>query len=150
MHNTYTQLLYHIVFATRRREALILDRFDERRHAYIGGIIRNEDGALLAAGGMPDHIHLVVALGTTRAMADVVRTIKSKSALWLNELEEYPGKFYWQRGYSAFSVSKSQLDVVFHYVQNQKEHHAKRDYLDELRLLLGHHGVAFEEQYLMD
>ncbi len=150
MPNTYTQLLYHIVFATRRREPLILHRFDERLHAYIGGIVRGEDGALLAVGGMPDHVHLVLNLGTTRAIADVVRTIKSKSALWLNELEDYSAKFYWQRGYSAFTVSESQLDAVIHYVQNQTEHHAKRDYLDELRLLLGNHGVAFEEQYLAD
>jgi len=150
MPNTYTQLLYHVVFATRRREPLILERFDERLHAYIGGIVRGEDGVLLAAGGMPDHLHLVISLGTTRAIADVVRTIKSKSALWLNELEDYRCQFYWQRGYSAFTVSMSQLDKVIAYVRNQKEHHAKHDYLDELRLLLSNHGVHFEEQYLAD
>lgn len=80
MPNTYTQLLYHIVFATRRREPLVREKCEMRLHAYIGGIVRNEGGVLLAAGGMADHLHLVLRLGTTRAVADVVRVVKSKSA----------------------------------------------------------------------
>lgn len=150
MPNTYTQLLYHIVFATRRREPLVRDKYEKRLHAYIGGIVRNECGVLLAAGGMPDHLHLVLQLGTTRALADVVRVVKSKSAVWMNDLEDYPGKFYWQRGYSAFTVSKSQLDRVMNYVNTQKEHHQQRCFRQELRTLLLKHDVAFEEAYLWE
>ena len=150
MPNTYTQLLYHVVFATRRREPLILPRFEERLHAYIGGIVRKEKGSLLAAGGMTEHIHLVLRLGPTRSISDVVRVVKSKSALWFNDLEDYSGKFFWQRGYSAFTVSKSQLDVVIRYVKNQKEHHSRRGYEQELRLLLTNHDVQFEERFLLD
>lgn len=150
MPNTYTQLLYHIVYATRRREPLIRAQYEERLTAYIGGIVRNEDGSLLAAGGMADHIHLVLRLGTTRSLADVMRAIKSKSSEWMNEQEDYPGKFYWQRGYSAFTVSKSQLDAVLHYVRQQKEHHGQRGYQQELRLLLRNHEIDFEERYLWE
>lgn len=150
MPNTYTQLLYHIVFATRRREPLVSEKYEKRLHAYIGGIVRNEGGVLLAAGGMPDHLHLVLRLGTTRAVADVVRVVKSKSAAWMNELEGYPGKFFWQRGYSAFTVSKSQLDRVLNYVNTQKEHHQQRGFRQELRTLLLKHDVAFEEAYLWE
>jgi hypothetical protein len=41
-------------------------------HAYIGGIIRNRKGELLAAGGIPDHIHLLVRLPADKAVSDVV------------------------------------------------------------------------------
>lgn len=68
----------------------------------------------------------------------------------MNELEDYPGKFYWQRGNSAFTLSKSQLDRVLNYVNRQKEHHQHRDFQQELRVLLAKHDVAFEEAYLWE
>ena len=55
MANTYTNLLYHIVFSTKNRRPLIREDDKENLYAYIGGIIRGERGAQLEIGGMPDH-----------------------------------------------------------------------------------------------
>ncbi len=57
--------------------------------------------------------------------------------------------FGWQEGFSSFSVSRSVADKVESYIRNQKEHHKKRDFAEELRVILRKHGVNFEEEYLL-
>ncbi len=104
MAQTYTQLFYHLVWSTKNREPLILPGWRPDLHAYIGGIVRNRRGELIAAGGVPDHIHLLARLPADRAVAEVVRDIKAVSSGWRHEHGE-PG-FAWQGGYGAFTVSK--------------------------------------------
>lgn len=58
--------------------------------------------------------------------------------------------FFWQRGYSAFSVSPSQLAAVVKYVQIQDEHHRLKSFQEEYRELLRKHGVEFDERYVWD
>lgn len=59
-------------------------------------------------------------------------------------------RFYWQRGYGAFSVSPSQLQAVLEYVKSQEEHHRTRSFQEEYRDFLGKHGVEFDERYVWD
>ena len=73
---------------------------------YIAGIIRSEGGVLLNIGGMPDHVHLIVRLKPDRSVAEMVRLVKSNSSRWLNESHGESGRFAWQSGYGAFSVSQ--------------------------------------------
>jgi hypothetical protein len=58
------------------------------------------------------------------------------------------GRFAWQEGYSAFSVSESNVEAVAKYIRGQAEHHAKHSFEDELRALLVKHGVQFDERYV--
>ena len=78
----------------------------------------------------------------------MLRKIKANSSKWVNESKPGVYKFGWQDGYSAFSVSKSQVDPVREYIRNQKQHHATRDFKSELRGLLEKHGVEFDERYI--
>ena len=39
------------------------------------------------------------------AIEEVVQLLKGGSSHWVNESNLVPGKFGWQRGYGAFSVS---------------------------------------------
>ena len=50
--------------------------------------------------------------------------------------------FRWQEGYAAFTVSRSNLDSVRHYIDHQEEHHRKMDFAKEWKLLLEKHGIA--------
>jgi len=150
MASTLTNLLYHIVFSTKNREPIITAPIRENLYRYIGGIIRGEGGVLLEIGGMPDHVHLVVRFKSEPSVATMIKIIKSKSSKWLNEQPKRPGRFEWQRGYAAFTVSVSQLPNVRAYVRNQEQHHRRKTFQEELRALLDRHGVAYEEQYLWD
>src|SRR5262249_8420028 len=100
--------------------------------------------------GMPDHVHLLVSMGRTWSVADLVRDVKSNSCVWVHESIPDMLHFAWQVGYGAFSVSASQLSVVEKYVLNQKEHHADRSFQDEFRLLLEKHGLEYDERYVWD
>ena len=62
MPQSFVSLPVHLVFSTKNREALIGDDMRSRLHEYLGGILREQKSKLLAAGGMPDHIHLLVLL----------------------------------------------------------------------------------------
>ena len=53
-------------------------------------------------------------------------------------------RFYWQRGYGAFSVSPSQLKALLEYVESQEEHHRTRTFQEEYCEFLRKYGVEFE------
>ena len=58
--------------------------------------------------------------------------------------------FEWQRGYSAFTVSHSQVDTICRYLQGQEEHHRKTSFQEEYIAFLKRHDIEFEEQYLFE
>ena len=58
--------------------------------------------------------------------------------------------FQWQKGYSVFGVSESNVNVVRAYIENQKVHHQKSAFQDEFRALLERHNLAFDEKFLRD
>jgi putative transposase len=148
MSSTLTNLLYHVVFSTKNRDPIITKPIRGELYKYMGGIVRGEGGTLLEIGGMPDHVHLVVRFKAEPSVATMVKIVKSKSSKWLNEQPKRPGRFEWQRGYAAFTVSVSQLEPVRAYVRNQEQHHRRKMFQDELRLMLEKHGMEYDERYL--
>ena len=116
MPSTYSSLTYHLVFSTKHRAPLITATLREPLYSYLGGILRSEGGSLLEIGGVEDHVHLLARLKTTHAVADILRVLKSNSSKWANEGERLSGRFAWQTGYSAFTVSHSQIDTIRRYL----------------------------------
>jgi putative transposase len=150
MPQSLAALFCHVVFSTKNREPLIEAAWEPRLHAYVGGIIAARKGVLLVAGGMPDHLHLLVSMGRVWSVADLVRDVKSNSSAWLHDSVPDKGHFAWQVGYGAFSVSASQLALVKQYIEGQKQHHTKQSYQDEFRSLLQKHGLEYDERYVWD
>src|SRR5271163_3044762 len=112
MPQSFACLHYHLIFSTKGREPLLVGDLPDRLYAYMGGILRDENGALVAAGGMPDHVHLLISLGRESSMADILRQIKGSSSHWIHEkFPNQPG-FAWQTGYAAFAVSYSHIKKV--------------------------------------
>jgi REP element-mobilizing transposase RayT len=149
MASSLTNLLYHIVFSTKERVPLIHEGLEESLYEYIGGILRGQRSILLEIGGMPEHIHLLVKLKADLAVAAALRLIKTNSSAWINENRKIQGRFEWQSGYFAVSVSESRAAEVRRYIQTQKEHHARISFQDELRKLLQKHRIPFDEKYFL-
>jgi len=145
MAHSYTQNILHVVFSTKDRARTITPEMQPRRWAYIGGICRKEDIPLRAIGGMEDHLHLLLQLPATYSLAKTILTIKANSSSWLRESSP---RFAWQKGYGAFSVSSSLLPTVERYIHNQRAHHYKISFEDELCALLQKHGVAYDSKYV--
>ena len=90
-------------------------------------------------------MHLLLSLPANRNLADVVRQLKTNSALILRERCR---RFHWQDGYGANSVSPSQVATVRAYIEGQQRHHATRTYEQEVIALLDKSGVQYEREYL--
>ncbi len=147
MANTYTNLLYHVVFSTKGRVPLIKDEIREPLYRYIGGIIRNQRGSLLEIGGVADHVHLLARFPASKTVSDMLRDVKSDSTGWINE-ERPCDRFAWQTGYGAFTVSQSQIGTVKHYIRRQEKHHRQKSFKEELVGLLQKHEIEYDERYL--
>lgn len=148
MPNTYTNLLYHIVFSTKDRKPLVTENLKEELYKYTSGIIREEGGVNLEIGGVEDHIHLLSKFKASVSVSDMLRLIKANSSKWANE--RINGEFAWQEGYAAFSVSESQVVPVRRCIRNQAQHHRRQSYQEEFVELLDRHGVEYDSRYLWD
>jgi len=115
---------------------------------YIGGIIHNQGGILLEIGGMPEHRHLVAKFKADRSFAEMIRLIKANSSKWANERAGMSEQFRWQEGYTAFTVSASQIEAVRGYVRRQEEHHRKRSFQEEYEALLNRHEIEYDPHSL--
>jgi putative transposase len=144
------RLNIHIVFSTKNRQPLILPEWEDRLHGVIGGTLRTVKSMLLCAGGVEDHIHLLVSLARDLSVSDAVRNIKTDSSKWIHETFADLTAFHWQDGYAAFSVSHSQLEIVKAYIANQKIHQRKQSYQDEVRQFLRLHEIEPDERYMWD
>jgi len=80
MPSTHSAIYFHIIFGTKNRENRIAAEWEERLFAYIGGIIRNTGGKLLAAGGAGDHVHLLLSLKPAHFVPDILRDLKRDSS----------------------------------------------------------------------
>ncbi len=150
MPGTYSQILLHIVFSTKHRQPWVTAETAERLYPYIGGIVRAEKGVLYDIGGVEDHVHLYLRWRPDGSVSDLMRAVKARSSKWIHETLPALSAFAWQEGYSAFTVSKSQEDVVKRYIAGQAAHHKKHDFKSELLQLLRAHGVEFDERYVFD
>ena len=150
MANTYTQLYIHFVFAVQGRQHLVTEPVRERLQQYLCGIVREQKHKALAIYCMPDHTHLLVGLHPDQSIAELVQSIKGNSSKWLNVHKLLPGRFEWQRGYGAFSYSRSQLDNVVNYILAQPEHHRKLSFREEYLEFLQRFEVPYDPKYLFD
>lgn len=140
----------HLIFSTKHREALISERLEPDLHAYLSGIANDLGGRVLAIGGMPDHVHVLIRDSKTVADVQLMQGLKGGSSKWVNGNAKSPGKFAWQAGYGWFSVSPNGVEAARAYVMNQKAHHQKITFRDEYRKFLKQYGVEYDERYVWD
>jgi REP element-mobilizing transposase RayT len=141
MPDSYCFLAVHIVFSTKDRLRFLSSKTAPVMHRYIAGIIKNCEGHPIIINGTDDHIHILCLMPKEMSIAKLVLTIKANSSKWFKA--NHNSKFSWQRGYSAFAVSKSVLSKVETYIKGQQEHHKKTSFMDEFKQLLEKHGLAY-------
>lgn len=150
MPNTYTQIYLHIVFAVKGRENLILENWEDQLYKYITGVIKQKNQKLFVINGYTDHIHILLSIYPDCLISDLIRDIKSSTSKWISDNKFVKGRFYWQTGYSAFSVSQSQLKKTINYIENQKEHHKKVNFKKEYKSLLEAYKIEYDDKYILE
>ncbi len=114
MSHTHAANFVHCVFSTKGRRDLIPAELQERLYAYLTGIADNLGFKILAAGGISNHVHLLIRLPPALSLAEAMQKLKANSSRWLGENGV---QFEWQKGYGAFSVSPSLLKTVQEYIR---------------------------------
>ena len=147
---TFTQMYVQLVFAVRNREALLNKSIRKQVFEYIGGIAKNLKHKSLIVNGTSNHVHILIGLNPDVSISDTVHRIKRGSSLFINDGNLCPYHFSWQEGYGAFTYSRSHLDNVYKYVENQEAHHAKNTFRMEYLSLLEKHNVEYDPLFLFD
>jgi len=143
---SYTNLLYHIVYATKERAPLITTTLRPRLHEYLGGTVCGLGGIALEINGAADHVHVLAKLRPTISVSEFLSKLKSGSSGWAKR--QTAGRFGWQARFAAFTVSESQVERVRQYIRNQEQHHRKRTFEEEFKALLRAHNVDFDAAHL--
>ncbi|HMT08676.1 MAG TPA: IS200/IS605 family transposase [Pyrinomonadaceae bacterium] len=149
MPQSLVKVLIHAVFSTKNRAKLIVPEIEASLFGYIHGIIEKNGSKLIIANGTTNHIHLLISIGRSIGISELIGDIKRDSSKWIKTQGDF-GDFYWQEGYGAFSIGESQVPRVVKYIAEQKEHHAARDFKDEFRGLCRKYGVEIDERYAWD
>jgi len=147
MPNTYTQIHIQFVFAVKYRLGLINNDWKERLHKYITGIFQANKHKMLQINSVPDHIHIFVGMRPHQSISSLIQNVKTESTKWIKD-QNLSKIFAWQEGYGAFSYSKSQVDNVIRYIQNQEIHHRKEAFLDEYKYMLNVFEIEWDEKYI--
>ena len=150
MNNTYTQIHIHAVFAVRNRNSLLSTEWRQRLYQYMVSIINDQGHKALAIGGTSNHVHILFGFRPTQSLSYLMLRLKRETSEWINTEGLTKSPFNWQKGYGAFSYSKSHVPNVIRYIHNQEKHHSKRSFREEYLDILKKNEVEYDEQYVFD
>ena len=148
MSHTSGNILLHFIFSTDGRRPLIKPEFRDDLFAYLGGIVREMNGAALIINGANDHVHMLIRVRPAHSAAEIARVVKANSSRWVRE--KHSAEFAWQTGYGVFSVSESSVADVTKYISGQEEHHKKRSFQEEFVAFLKKNRVEYDPRYIWD
>ena len=139
---SYTNLRFHIVFATKEHRQSILIQNERRVYGLLFSILKKYGATAYRIGGMPDHIHIFVSIPPTIMVSEFVQKLKRESSLAIGKDAILPDWHGWQDGYCAFTYSRHDMEKIVTYIKNQKEHHKRVSFIDEFEQWLRDNGIT--------
>ena len=144
--HSHSRCWVHLIWTTLNRERVLNKRAAASVSRYLDECADKEGIYLKINYVNPDHVHALIDLPTGFSIEKVVQLVKGSSSHWVNSNELVTGKFAWGRGYGAFSVSHSNMDLVARYIADQEEHHRVRTFTEELREFIDRHGLCWRDE----
>ena len=149
MSQSLCKIYLHIVFHIKTTSPIVQSEHIPRLHQYIGKLVNTAGCHVVCVGGTENHIHALVLLTSTVTVSHLVEEMKRNSSRWIKTLTPRYGKFEWQGGYAAFSVSQSMVEKTINYIRHQEEHHKKLSFQDEYLAFLKLYNIDFDERYVL-
>jgi len=131
MLHSHTKNWVHIVWSTYNKQRVLNENTRVKLFNHLIDLAKELSIHSERLNVQPDHIHILIILPADKTLADIAKRFKGESSRFINENDLIQGRFRWQRGYGAFSVSASQLDKVKKYIENQDEHHRIKTFTEE-------------------
>ena len=150
MAQSLANIAIHLVFSTKNRQAFIKQGLQPELNRYFAGILKNLECPAIEIGSCEDHVHILFNLSRVLPLSKVVEKLKTSSSKWIKTQSPLLESFAWQNGYGAFSVSQSNVENVRDYIANQRRHHQKMTFKEELIKFLEKHDLAYDENYLWE
>lgn len=122
---TMFNLHYQIVLRVADEANPIEEKWRLQFYKYLASCVKICGGRVEAIGGAPNQVHLLIALCSTKALAQFVRELRLLSQTWVRRKLQIPD-FAWQEGGEAFTVSLTQLARVKAFIQRRDAHYRQR------------------------
>ena len=148
MGHVYYKIWIHAVWSTKDRYTFLTKEVRFKIFNHILENARKKGFIIDMINGYTDHCHILISLNPKHSISDVLDKLKGESSHWINNEKLTNTHFLWQDGYSAFSVSESQVARVRNYIKDQETHHSKQSFIEELKDFLKLHNIEFEEKFL--
>ena len=129
-HSSY-RCEYHIVFAPKYRRKVIYKELRKDIGVIFRKLCKEMKVEIIEAEACVDDIHMLISIPPYLSIAQVVGTLKSKSALMLfdrhaNLKYKYGSRNFWCRGYYVDTVGKNAKQIE-NYIRNQLEEDYTKD-----------------------
>ncbi len=127
----------HLIWSTKNRAPYFKNEHKATQVLGLMKTICTENNIYFKTGSInPEHVHLLIDLPVDLSIQRMMQLMKGISSYKINQLPLFNRKFSWARGYASLSVSQNKILVVQNYIDNQKEHHRKKTFLEEWRELI--------------
>jgi putative transposase len=141
--HSYSRVWLHLAWGTLERRPFLSRPIAAKVSAYLTEYASEKRIYMKINYVNRDHVHALLDLPARLAIDDMMQLVKGSSSHWINQSNLLPCKFAWGRGYGAFSVSHSGVGKVARYIATQEDHHRKRSFSDELKLLVERYGLRW-------
>ena len=150
MSQSLSKLYVQIIFHIKNSSIPIGSEIEDELYAYMASIIKDNESTPIIINGVKNHVHILCLMSKNISLADLVEKVKGQSSRWITTRDKEYKLFKWQGGYAGFSVSKSMVEKTKRYIREQKEHHKKKSYRDELIEFLKLYDVDYDLRYIWE
>ena len=116
----------HLVWCPKYRHQVLTGRVELYLKKLILNICDHYKYEVLTIEVMPDHIHLFVSVKPYVSPTEVVKTIKSITAVWIFKKfsilkkRKFWGSGLWSKGYYVGTAGTVSAETIQKYIENQK------------------------------
>jgi len=139
--HSHVKVYIHLIWGTYKRERILTRDIRLQLSDHLTERFEELDITVERMNIQADHLHILYQMPMNRTLPEIPKNLKGESSHWFNQRDFFRGKFRWQRGYGAYSVSASLVDTVTHYIKNQEEHHRRKTFAEEYKDWASKYGV---------
>jgi putative transposase len=140
----FTQVYVQFILAVGNKDCIIGKEWEDSLNKQIASFLRKNGHTPIIIKGSHDHVHIFTVLDPKISIESAAEQIKLDAAQFVNNSGFQKKTFIWQKGYGAFTYSKTRTNDVYLYIQQQDRYHAKRSFREEFIEFLRLSGVEYD------